>query len=147
MKYQPGHIHTYQRDFCYISHIKGIWHKTMDRAAFHNPLALFFSSCLHIREGVKTELIITQGNQAIWRADQWLPWLMALLSRWMVPSRPALPNSCYTDRENATVLIVKVTFSDYAMQRTNQKQEVTQSSKAKEHLLLSQSLYLYIYVL
>lgn len=38
---------------------------TMDRAALHNPFALFLSSRLHIREGVKTELIITQGNQAI----------------------------------------------------------------------------------
>lgn len=39
--------------------------KTMDRAALHNPFAQFVSSRLHVREGVKTEPIITLGNQAI----------------------------------------------------------------------------------
>lgn len=41
----------------------------------------------HIREGVKTEPIITQGNQANWHTDQWPPWLMGLLSRWTAPQR------------------------------------------------------------
>lgn len=59
--------------------------QTMDRAALHNPFAGLLSSRLHISEGVKTEPIITQGNQAIWHADQWLPWLMGLLSRWTAP--------------------------------------------------------------
>lgn len=36
-----------------------------DRAALHNSFALLPSSHLHIREGVKSEPIITQGNQAI----------------------------------------------------------------------------------
>lgn len=36
-----------------------------DIAALHNPFALFPSSRLRIRDGVKTEPIITQGNQTI----------------------------------------------------------------------------------
>lgn len=49
----------------------------------------------HIREGVKTEPIITQGNQTNWHADQWPPWLMPLLSRWTAPQRD--PRSAATE--------------------------------------------------
>lgn len=83
---------------------------TMDRAALHNSFALLLSSRLHIREGVKTEPIITQGNQAIWHAingclDWWVSYLDERPPRGML----ALSHRCYRGEGDATVLIVKVT--------------------------------------
>lgn len=72
---------------------------TTDRAALHNPFALFPSSRLHIREGVKTEPIITQGNQAIWHTDQWtLDWWVSYLDECPPRGTLALPYCCHRDR-------------------------------------------------
>lgn len=69
----------------YDSILMNLTQSSMDRAALHNPFGLFLSARLHFKEGVKTEPIITKGNQAIWHTDQWPPWLMGLLSRWTAP--------------------------------------------------------------
>lgn len=101
----------------------------MDRAALHNPFALFLSSRLHIRGGVKTEPIITQGNQAIWHTDQWPPWLMGLLSRWTAPQRDACSGApllqgrgggCWWWRSSGG-------HSDDAMHQTNPKEIIQQN--------------------
>lgn len=73
---------------------------TTDRTALHNPFALFLSSRLHIREGVKTEPIITQGNQAIWHADQWmLDWWVSYLDEQVPRGTVVLPYCCHGDRD------------------------------------------------